>query len=77
LSAKNIGVPAAWRRGIIEMVVARRGQAMADSCPILKVSVKTGLTTETIVFVVLDRSAVSLPGLSRGSLMDAEGCVGG
>jgi hypothetical protein len=35
------------------MVVARRGQAMADimtSCPILKVPVKTGLTTETIVF---------------------------
>ena len=34
-------------------MVARRGQAMADimtSCPILKVPVKTGLTTETIVF---------------------------
>jgi len=29
------------------------------------------------VFVVLDRSAVPLPGLSRGSQVDAEGRLGG
>jgi hypothetical protein len=29
------------------------------------------------VFIVLDRSAVPLPGLSKGSQVDAEGRVGG
>ena len=56
---------------------------MADimtSCPILKVPVKTGLTTETIVFESLSswiRGAIPLPGLSRGSQVDAEGRLGG
>jgi hypothetical protein len=56
---------------------------MADimtSCPILKVPVKTGLTTETIVFEALSSyigSAIPVPGLSKDSQMEAEGRVGG
>jgi hypothetical protein len=48
------------------------------SCPTLKVPVKTGLTTEIVgVFIVLDRSAIPLPGRSEDSQVDAEGRVGG
>ena len=63
LSAKNIGVPPAWRCGIMGMLHSfsdcALGAAMADiitSCPILKVPVNTGLTTEMIVFESLSSS---------------------
>src|SRR3974377_2022020 len=63
LDAKNIRVPPTWRRGIIKIIafllVARGAPAMADimtNCPFLKMPVKTGLTTETIVFESLSPS---------------------
>jgi hypothetical protein len=58
------------------------GHAMADimfRCPTLKVPVKTGLTTKTIVFESLSswiEVPFQLPGLSRGSQVDAEGHLG-